>query len=224
MKMLLFLDFSYWWGSLKMMVLYRNCQNQKLKNIILWKNPFLRGWCFSLCKICTHTPDSLFSMAKMFFFEKQRFSNIWYSNWCRNCIFCSILLKFEMQPPPMSLSTWPRLQCSRGEPSARTWGICPDHRNLRIFFVFTFSTIFYEKNKTKHAPICRKNSGSNLFHSVTIFRKDWIPGLAEYVESNAQKWLLENFVQHFSPFSKFFCSVSHIYRQGKSKNACHGYI
>ena len=158
------------------------------------------------------------------FFEKQRFSNIWYSNWCRNCIFCSILLKFDMQPPQVSLLMWPRLRSTQGEPSAQTWGICPDHRNLRIFFVFTFSTIFYKKNKTKHAPICRKNSGSNLFHSVTIFRKDWIPGLAEYIESNAQKWLLENFVQHFSPFSKFFCSVSHIYRQGKSKNACHGYI
>ena len=92
------------------------------------------------------------------------------------------------------------------------------------FFLFLYFPPFFIKKKTKHAPICRKNSGSNLFHSVTIFRKDWILGLAEYLDSNAQKWLLGNFVQHFSPFSKFFCSVSHIYQQGKSKNACHGYI
>ena len=54
-----------------------------------------------------------------------------------------------MQPPQVSLLTWPRLRRTRGEPSAQTWGICPDHRNLRIFFVFTFSTIFYKKKQNK---------------------------------------------------------------------------
>jgi len=106
---------------------------------------------------------SIFLNGENVFFEKQRFSNIWYSNWCRNCIFCSILLKFEMQPPQVSLSTWLRLRRTRGEPSARTWGICPDHQNLRIFFVFTFSTIFYKKIKQNMLQYVAKTLGQTSF-------------------------------------------------------------
>ena len=97
------------------------------------------------------------------FFEKQRFSNIWYSNWCRNCIFCSILLKFDMPPPQVSLSTWSRLWRTRGVPSARTWGMCPNHWNLRIFLFLHFPPFSIKKTKQNMLQYVAKTQGQTSF-------------------------------------------------------------
>ena len=54
-----------------------------------------------------------------------------------------------MPPPQVSLLTWSRLWRTRGVPSARTWGMCPNHWNLRIFLFLHFPPFSIKKKQNK---------------------------------------------------------------------------